>query len=158
MPGGPDRGAGAPSGAGRPDVSSPAAGWYPVPDGAGTAWWTGRAWSDGSQDRPAPSADSSTRPALAVSAEPSHLSDDDVTGAVNRPARAAFLLGIAALVVNPFLLTGIAGVVAACIGLQRASLMGQHGFAPVGRLQAVVGLCLAVLGTVVSVAFKNSMF
>ena len=133
-------------------------GWYPDPEGAGDRWWTGRAWSDGDVDRPAPEQASTNRPAAAPMPADSYLASASESPAANRPATIGLVLGLVCLVVNPVLLCGLAGAVASCIGLNRANLMGQHGYSAVGRAKAWSGLGLALVGTVLSLLLKHGLF
>ncbi|NTW41608.1 MAG: hypothetical protein HGA44_17305 [Cellulomonadaceae bacterium] len=143
----------------RPDaVPLPAAGWYPDPHGTSPLWWTGTAWSDRDPNRPAPAQETTRRPAAAPHPEDSYLTGHAVPTPVNPPARLGLLLGIVAVVVNPVLLVGIAAVVVSAVGLQRASLMGQHGVPAVGRSRALGGLVLGLVATVFSVTVKGALF
>lgn len=100
----------------------------------------------------------SSGPSDAVSALADALAaDDGATGAVNRPALRGLLLGIASLILNPVLLVGLAAIVVSAVGLQRAALMGDHGYSAVGRGKALGGIALGLLGTAVSILWKNAL-
>ena len=139
-------------------VLSATPGWYPDPEGSGDRWWTGRAWSDGNLDRPAPAQASTNRPAVAAMPADSYLASASESPATNRPATVGLVLGLVCLVVNPVLLCGVAAVIASGIGLNRASLMGQHGYSAVGRAKAWSGIGLALVGTALSILLKHGLF
>ena len=145
-----------------PQSPPPAAGWYPDPSGGANAWWNGRAWADGSRDRPAPAQETSSRLGVPFPSGDSSSglagTGDDLAGVANKPATIGFVLGLAAMVVNPVLVCGLAAIVFASIGVNRATLMGQQGFSAVGKRKAAWGLGLGLLATAVSIAFKGALF
>ena len=76
----------------------------------------------------------------------------------NTAATVGFVLGIVSLVVNPVLLVGIGAIGASAFGFNRASLMSQFGYAPIGQRKAILGMILGLLGIIASVAFKGSLY
>lgn len=76
----------------------------------------------------------------------------------NTAATVGLVLGVVSLVVNPVLLMGIGAVGVSAFGFNRAALMGQFGYAPIGKRKAVLGVLLGLLGILESVVFKGSLF
>ena len=76
----------------------------------------------------------------------------------NTPATVGLVLGIVAMVVNPVLLVGAGAIVVSGVGLNRANLMSQFGYAPIGKQRAIWGVALGLLAIFASVAFKSSRF
>lgn len=88
---------------------------------------------------------------------PGARSSDQAPGR-NKPATVGLVLGIVCMVVNPILLVGVGAIIFSTVGLNRATLMGQFGYAPVGKSAAVWGLVLGLLGIIVSIQFKGSLY
>ena len=76
----------------------------------------------------------------------------------NTAATVGFALGIVSVVVNPVLLVGIGAIAVSAFGFNRASLMSQFGYAPIGQRKAILGMILGLLGIIASVAFKGSLY
>ena len=76
----------------------------------------------------------------------------------NQLASVGLILGIVSVVVNPLLLAGLAAIGVSAVGFNRASLMTQFGYAPIGRGKAILGMILGLLGIIASVAFKGSLY
>jgi len=87
-----------------------------------------------------------------------NASNGDQARGRNRPATVGLVLGIVALVVNPVLLVGAAAIIVSGVGLNRANLMSQFGYAPIGKRRAIAGVVLGLLGIVASMALKSSRF
>lgn len=85
-------------------------------------------------------------------------SERDQTTGRNKAATVGLVLGIVAVVVNPILLVGIGAIVVSAFGWNRAALMSQFGYAPVGRGRATWGLILGLVGIVESIVLKGSLF
>ncbi|RYV50116.1 hypothetical protein [Pengzhenrongella frigida] len=82
---------------------------------------------------------------------------EETTGR-NTAATVGLVLGLVSVVVNPILLVGIAAIGFSAFGYNRASLMSQFGYAPIGKRKAVLGMILGLLGIIESVVFKGSLF
>lgn len=76
----------------------------------------------------------------------------------NQFASAGLILGIVSVVVNPLLLAGLVAIGVSAVGFNRASLMSQVGYSPIGRGKAILGMILGLLGIIASVAFKGSLY
>ncbi|HEY8717449.1 hypothetical protein [Pengzhenrongella sp.] len=78
-------------------------------------------------------------------------------------ATTGLVLGIVSVVLNPFLVVGIGAVagfgaiIASAMGLNRASLMSAHGYAPVGKGKAIGGIVLGLVGILASMLIKNAL-
>ncbi|HEY5514821.1 MAG TPA: hypothetical protein VIK12_01275 [Pengzhenrongella sp.] len=90
--------------------------------------------------------------------EPNPDSSTERTTGRNRPATVGLILGIVCLAVNPVLLVGFGAIIVSAVGLNRASLMGQFGYAQVGKRAALAGIVLGLLGIIESVVLKDSRF
>ena len=118
-----------------------AAGWYADPAGAPVErWWDGTAWA------------AETRPHSAL-AQP--LAKPVLK---NTHATVGLVLGIAALLLNTFLVMSVAGLVFSILGLNRAGQLVSAGYAPVGRGRAIAGMLLSLLGGAGTVLFKALLF
>ncbi|MGV8966917.1 MAG: hypothetical protein ACOH2F_11620 [Cellulomonas sp.] len=76
----------------------------------------------------------------------------------NKLASVGLVLGIVSVIVNPLLLVGLAAIGVSAAGVNRASLMSQFGYAPIGRGKAILGAILGLVGIIASVAFKGSLY
>jgi hypothetical protein len=76
----------------------------------------------------------------------------------NTAATVGFVLGIVSVVVNPVLLVGIGAIGFSAFGFNRASLMSQFGYAPIGKRKAILGMILGLVGILESVMYKGSLF
>ena len=76
----------------------------------------------------------------------------------NKPATVSLVLGIVGVVVYPIVLAGIGAIIFSVVGLNRANLMSQFGYAPVGKKEAIGGLALGLLGILEAVVLKNYLF
>ena len=85
-------------------------------------------------------------------------SDRDEPKVPSPAATTGLVLGIVSVVLNPFLLVAIGAIIASMMGLNRASLMAQHGYAPVGKGKAIGGLVLGLVGLLVSFTIKPTPF
>jgi hypothetical protein len=90
--------------------------------------------------------------------EPGGPPSDRDTAGRNTAATAGFVLGLVSVVVNPVLLVGIGAIGVSAFAFNRASLMSQFGYAPIGRGKAILGVILGLAGIVVSVVFKGSLY
>ncbi len=128
---------------GVPDGSNGQAGWYPDPSGAAAQrWWDGTSWSASTQPYPLQAP---------MTAYP-------VPTVKNTPATAGLVLGIVAMFVDPLTIPALLGIIFSGIGLNRASTLSRHGYAPVGRAKAVWGLVLSILGMLGTIFFKVMLF
>ncbi len=95
-----------------------------------------------------------------MSATPPSPCDGERDGSPRRNqfASIGLILGVVSIIVNPVLVIGIAAIGVSAVGFNRASLMSQFGFAPIGRGKAILGMILGLLGIIASVAFKNSLY
>lgn len=111
------------------DASAPGAGWHPDPS-------TGRpVWSSGRQ----PGAAGPSAPTPVIK---------------NTVATVGLALGIVGLplafVLGPWV--ALAAIACSAAALPRASTLASHGYAPVGRIQAIAGVLLGIGGVVVAMA------
>lgn len=113
------------------EPSSVPPGWYPDPnDGRIERWWNGTAWTEPTRALP---------PNVPAAAE--------LRAASNGWATTSVVLSALSLVVNPFLLLSILGVIFGAVGLARSGSLGT------GRTVAIVGLALGLVVLVGSVLF-----
>jgi hypothetical protein len=109
------------------DPSAHTAGWHPDPSTGEPVWSSGR--------QPGATPPSATAPVIK-----------------NIVATVGLALGIIGLglafVLGPWV--ALAAIVCSAAALPRASTLASHGYAPVGRIQAIAGVLLGIGGVVVA--------
>jgi len=103
------------------------AGWHPDPSTGEPVWSSGR------------------QPGASGPSAPAHVIRNTV-------ATVGLALGVVGLglafVLGPWV--SLAAIVCSAAALPRASTLASHGFAPVGRVQAIAGVLLGIGGVVVA--------
>ncbi|MGV8978970.1 MAG: hypothetical protein ACOH17_13100 [Cellulomonas sp.] len=109
------------------DPSTRTAGWHPDPSTGEPVWSSGR--------QPGQTGPAAAAPVIK-----------------NTPAIVGLVLGIISLplafVAGPWV--GLAAVACSVAALPRAVTLASHGYAPVGRVQAIIGALLGIGGVVVA--------
>ncbi|PVU82714.1 hypothetical protein DDP54_06480 [Cellulomonas sp. WB94] len=114
------------------DAGTTAAGWHPDPSTGEPVWSSGRQ----------PGASGPSAPAPVIN---------------NTLATVGLALGIVGLalafILGPW--AALAAIVCSAAALPRASTLASHGYAPVGRVQAIAGVLLGIGGVVVALVIGS---
>lgn len=122
----------------------PAAGWYPDPESAGQErWWNGTAWAD--DRRPvqvvAPPMPHQQAPMYVVQPVPTRKNGMSIAGLV---------LALVSLLLNPFAIMSILGIVFGAIGYGRSKELIVNG-KMVGNVAGAWAIIIGILSTVLFV-------
>lgn len=134
-------------------MTMPAPGWFSDPqDELQLRWWNGSAWTEHRQPRVAePSSPTPTYiPFASQSPEQSRpLSRADKDTAIrknNSMAYTGLVLSLVALLINPFAVLSILGIIFSAIGIAKSHELEGAGQSTHGRGTAIAGIIVGIAG------------
>ncbi len=141
-------------------TTSPPAGWYHDNDRSGSEWWwNGSSWTDHRKTRTAGRAPSfSPDPSVAPYYLTRQVGDSTVVTMVNSPAKAAIVLAVIGILINPLCVISIVAIVFGSLGLSRAAVFERAGDPPVGRIGSAWAIGLGIASTAVWVLIFTGLF